>query len=259
MTISRAAGSQSRAAAPVNAGEDAGCDRNRIGRRMTKAKKTTRRTRRETLSEKTARARTIFRRLARAYPDAQTALGFSNPLELLVATILSAQTTDTRVNMVTPALFRKYKTAADYARSPAGVLESEIHATGFFNSKARSLRRMGAALAAEHGGQVPDTMEALVKLPGVGRKTANVVLGNAFGKDEGFVVDTHVGRLARRMGFTRETDPAKVEIDLVAVVPRGRRTLAAHQLILHGRKICQARRPQCDVCPVLPLCPRIGV
>jgi len=213
----------------------------------------------ETLKEKRARARKIFRRLAAAYPEARTALEFRNPLELLVATMLSAQTTDVRVNMVTPALFAKYKTAADYARAPAGVLESEIHATGFFNAKARNLRRMGAAIAAEYGGRVPDTMEALTSLPGVGRKTANVVLGNAFGKDEGFVVDTHVGRLARRMGLTRETDPVKVEVDLNAIVDRGRRTIAAHELILHGRKICQARRPLCDQCPVLPLCPQIGV
>jgi endonuclease III len=218
-----------------------------------------RRPKRETLPEKRARARKVFRRLARAYPDARTALQFSNPLELLVATMLSAQTTDVRVNMVTPALFAKYKTAADYARAAPGVLEKEIRTTGFFNSKARSLRRAGAAIAAEHGGRVPDTMEALVKLPGVGRKTANVVLGNAFGKDEGFVVDTHIGRLARRLGFTRQTDPVKVEIDLMEIVPRGRRALAAHQLIFHGRQICHARKPRCEICPVLSLCPRIGV
>ncbi|HEY6928105.1 MAG TPA: endonuclease III [Thermoanaerobaculia bacterium] len=217
------------------------------------------RSKRETLPEKRARARKVFRRLARAYPEARTALHFSNPLELLVATILSAQTTDVRVNMVTPSLFAKYETAADYARAAPGVLEKEIRTTGFFNSKARSLRRAGAAIAAEHGGRVPDTMEALVKLPGVGRKTANVVLGNAFGKDEGFVVDTHIGRLSRRLGFTRQTDPVKVEIDLMEIVPRGRRALAAHQLIFHGRQICHARKPQCEVCPVLSLCPRIGV
>jgi endonuclease-3 len=178
---------------------------------------------------------------------------------LLVATILSAQCTDARVNLTTPALFAKYKTAADYARAPAGELEEMIRPTGFFNAKARSLRRMGAVLAAEHGGAVPDTMEQLVKVPGVGRKTANVVLGNAFGKDEGFVVDTHVGRLARRMGWTRQTDPVKVERELNEIVPRGRRTVAAHRLILHGRAICKARRPLCEQCPVLDLCPRIGV
>ena len=176
-----------------------------------------------------------------------------------MATILSAQSTDKMVNTVTPKLFAKYRTAADYARSPRGILEKEIHSTGFFNSKAKSLRAMGAAVAAEHGGRVPDTMEELVALPGVGRKTANVVLGNAFGKDEGFVVDTHVGRLARRMGFTRQTDPVKIENDLNVIVPKGRRTLAAHLLIFHGRQICTARKPACPACPVEPLCPKVGV
>jgi endonuclease-3 len=163
------------------------------------------------------------------------------------------------VNIVTPGLFAKYRTAADYARAPAGELENDIKSTGFFNSKAKSLRRMGAAVAAEHGGQVPDTMEALLKLPGVGRKTANVVLGNAFGKDEGFVVDTHVGRLARRMGLTRLSDPVKVEQDLNALVPKGRRTLGAHLLIAHGRAVCFARSPRCESCVVLSLCPRVGL
>ena len=214
---------------------------------------------RETLQEKKARTRKILRRLAAVYPDAQTALQHRSPLELLVATILSAQCTDARVNQVTPALFAKYRTAADYARAAPGELENDIRSTGFFNAKARSLRRAGAAIAAEHGGKVPDTMEALVKLPGVGRKTANVILGNAFGKDEGFVVDTHVGRLARRMALTRHTDPVKVEQDLIALVPKGQRALAAHRFIFHGRQICQARKPRCLECPILPLCPRVGV
>jgi endonuclease-3 len=213
----------------------------------------------ETFEAKKKRAALVFRRLKRAYPDAKTELNHSSPLELLVATILSAQSTDKGVNLVTPALFAKYKTAADYARARRGVLEREIHSTGFFNSKAKSLRAMGAAIAAEHGGRVPDTMEALVALPGVGRKTANVVLGNAFGKDEGFVVDTHVARLSRRLGFTRQTDPVKIELDLNALVPKGRRTLGAHLLIFHGRRICTARKPLCDACPVDPLCPKIGV
>jgi endonuclease-3 len=213
----------------------------------------------ETFEEKKRRAALVFRRLKTAYPEARCALDHRSPLELLVATILSAQCTDVRVNMVTPSLFAKYKTAADYARSPRGVLEREIRSTGFFNSKAKSLRAAGAAIAAEHGGRVPDTMEALVALPGVGRKTANVVLGNAFGKDEGFVVDTHVGRLARRLGFTRESDPVKVEQDLLALVPKGRRTLFAHLLIAHGRTLCTARRPLCGECPVEDLCPKIGV
>jgi len=213
----------------------------------------------EPLEAKKKRTRLIFRRLARAYPDARCSLDFSSPLELMVATILSAQCTDVRVNQVTPALFAKYRTAADYARAPAGELERDIRQTGFFNSKARSLRLAGAAIAAEHGGRVPETMEALLKLPGVGRKTANVILGNAFGKSEGFVVDTHIGRVARRLGLTRQTDPRKVEDDLNLVVPRARRTMAAHQLIFHGRRICQARRPRCEACPLDPLCPRIGV
>jgi endonuclease-3 len=214
---------------------------------------------REPLEEKKKRAAEVFRLLARAYPDARCALDFSSPLELLVATILSAQCTDVRVNQVTPELFRRYRTAADYARAPAGELEEAIRTTGFFNSKAKSLRRAGAALAAGHGGKVPETMAELVALPGVGRKTANVILGNAFGKDEGFVVDTHVGRLARRLGFTRQTDPVKVEKDLNAIVPKGKRTLDAHRLIFHGRQICVARKPRCEACPVLPLCPRVGL
>lgn len=217
------------------------------------------RSRRESLEEKRARARKVFRRLAKAYPEARCALEHGTPLELLVSTILSAQCTDARVNQVTPALFKKYRTAADYARAPAGELETAIRSTGFFNAKAKSLRRAGAAIAAEHGGKVPDTMEELVRLPGVGRKTANVVLGNAFGKDEGFVVDTHVARLSRRLGFTRQTDPEKIEEDLIAIVPEGRRTMAAHELIFHGRRVCVARKPKCEVCPVNPLCPRIGV
>jgi endonuclease-3 len=215
--------------------------------------------RKETGAEKKRRAAAILRRLGKAYPEAKCSLTFGSPLELLVATILSAQCTDVRVNQVTPGLFAKYRTAADYARAPTGELENDIKSTGFFNSKAKSLRRMGAAVAAEHGGQVPDSMEALLKLPGVGRKTANVVLGNAFGKDEGFVVDTHVGRLARRMGFTRQSDPVKVEQDLNALVPKGRRTLGAHLLIAHGRAVCLARSPRCESCVLLSLCPRVGL
>ncbi|MDQ2978812.1 MAG: endonuclease III [Acidobacteriota bacterium] len=214
---------------------------------------------REAFEEKRRRARAVFSRLAEAYPDARCSLNFSSPLELLVATVLSAQCTDVRVNQVTPALFAKYRTAADYARAGPGTLEADIRTTGFFNAKARSLRRAGAALAAEHGGRVPETIEELTRLPGVGRKTANVILGNAFHKDEGFVVDTHVGRLARRLGFTREQDPERVEEDMNAIVPQGERTMAAHRLIFHGRQICLARRPRCEICPINPLCPKIGV
>jgi endonuclease-3 len=225
----------------------------------TKPPRGLRRAPRETPDQKSRRARQILRRLGKAYPEARCALNFGSPLELLVATILSAQCTDVRVNLVTPEIFRKYRTAADYARARRGELERDIRSTGFFNSKAKSLRRAGAAIAAEHGGRVPDTMEELLALPGVGRKTANVILGNAFGKDEGFVVDTHVGRLARRMGLTRQVDPVKVENDLNALYPRGTRTLAAHRFISHGRGVCQARKPACEKCPVLPLCPRVGV
>jgi endonuclease III len=213
----------------------------------------------ESFAQKKRRAAAVLRRLKTAYPEAKCALNHSSPLELLVATILSAQCTDVRVNLVTPRLFAKYKTAADYSRSPRGELEREIRSTGFFNAKAKSIRAACAAIAAEHGGRVPDTMEALLPLPGVGRKTANVVLGNAFGKDEGFVVDTHVGRLARRLGFTQEVDPVKIELDLNALIPKGRRTLAAHLLIFHGRRICTARKPLCGECPVNPLCPKVGV
>ncbi|HEY6050331.1 MAG TPA: endonuclease III [Thermoanaerobaculia bacterium] len=218
-----------------------------------------RRRTKENLEQKRLRARTVLRRLAKTYPDARCSLDFSSPLELLVATILSAQSTDVRVNLVTPALFGKYRTAADYARAAPGELEDDIRSTGFFNAKARSLRRAGAAIAAEHGGRVPETMDELVKLAGVGRKTANVILGNAFGKDEGFVVDTHVGRVTRRLGFTKQTDPVKVELELNEIVPRGQRTMAAHRLIFHGREICHARRPQCEVCSVNDLCPKVGV
>jgi endonuclease-3 len=214
---------------------------------------------RESLEQKKRRARQILRRLGKAYPDARCALHFTSPLELLVATILSAQCTDVRVNQVTPRIFRKYRTAADYARARPGELERDIRPTGFFNSKAKSLRRAGAAIAAGHGGRVPETMEELLVLPGVGRKTANVILGNAFGKDEGFVVDTHVGRLARRMGLSRQSDPVKVENDLNVLYRSGKRTMAAHRFISHGRRVCQARKPACERCPVLSLCPRVGV
>src|SRR5205085_1034675 len=190
---------------------------------------------RETFEERKRRAAAVFRRLKRAYPDARCALDHRTPLELLVATILSAQCTDVRVNMVTPHLFAKYRTAADYARSSPGVLEDEIRTTGFFNAKARSIRAAAAAIAAEHGGKVPATMEELLRLPGVGRKTANVVLGNAFGEPAGVVVDTHVGRIARRLGWTKHTDPEKVELDLNRLVPPESWVFLPHALIHHGR------------------------
>jgi endonuclease III len=214
---------------------------------------------RESAETRRLRAREIIRRLARAYPDARCSLEFRSPLELLVATVLSAQCTDARVNKVTPVLFRKYRTAADYARSPAGELEQDIRSTGFYNSKARSLRSAGAAIARDFGGRVPDTMEGLLSLPGVGRKTANVILGNAFGKAAGMVVDTHIGRIARRLGLTRNDDPVRIEEDLNAMIPPKARAMVAHRLIFHGRQVCTARRPKCEQCPLEDLCPRIGV
>ena len=194
-------------------------------------------------------------RLKTAYPKARTALYWSNPLELLVATILSAQTTDVRVNAVTPNLFAKYPTAADYAGADPTELEENIRPTGFFRNKAKSLRGMARALADDHGGEVPRTMDELVALPGVGRKTANVVLGNAFGIDEGVVVDTHVRRLSNRLGFTTQNDPEKIERDLMQTVPNRDWTLFSHLLILHGRSVCKARKPACVDCVVNDLCP----
>jgi endonuclease-3 len=209
----------------------------------------------ETPAERKRRTRSIITRLKREFPDAACALDHANPLELLVATILSAQSTDARVNIVTPALFAKYKSAADYAAADPDVFQGEIHSTGFFRNKTKSILGMAQALEERHGGQVPDTMEALVELPGVGRKTANVVLGNAFGKNEGVVVDTHVGRISGLLKLTKETNPEKIERDLMELVPRKDWTIFSHLLILHGRKTCIARRPRCESCRINDLCP----
>ena len=197
----------------------------------------------------------VISRLKDEYPDARTELNWENPLELLVATMLSAQTTDVRVNTVTEELFEKYRTAADYAGADPAELEADIRPTGFYRNKARSLQGMARALLDEHGGEVPRTMAGLVSLPGVGRKTANVVLGNAFGVDEGVVVDTHVRRVSRRLGLTAEKDPEKIEQDLLGVVPEGERTLFSHLLILHGRRVCKARKPDCPGCVLNDICP----
>ena len=197
--------------------------------------------------------------LKRTYPDAHCALHFSTPLELLIATILSAQCTDERVNQVTPALFARCPNAAALASMSQAELEKMIHSTGFYRAKARSLRSCAASLVADHQGKVPKTMEALHKLAGVGRKTANVVLGNAFGLAEGVVVDTHVGRLSRRMGLTRQHDPVKVESALVRLIPKKDWTLASHLLISHGRKRCNARKPDCTNCEVKTFCPTRGI
>jgi endonuclease-3 len=209
----------------------------------------------ETPAERKRRTRSILTRLKREFPDATCALDHANPLELLVATILSAQSTDARVNIVTPALFAKYKSAADYAAADPDVFQGEIHSTGFFRNKTKSILGMAQALEERHQGQVPDTMEALVALPGVGRKTANVVLGNAFGKNEGVVVDTHVGRISGLLKLTKQTDPVKIERDLMELVPRKDWTIFSHLLILHGRKTCIARRPRCESCRINDLCP----
>ena len=202
-----------------------------------------------------ARAPEIYRRLAAQYPDATTALDFRNPYELLVATILSAQCTDKRVNMVTPALFAKYPDPEALSVANPEELQEMIKSTGFFRNKTKSLLGMSQAITERHSGNVPSTMEDLVELPGVGRKTANVVLGNAFGRDEGVVVDTHVSRLSQRLGLSQESDPVKIEQDLMALFPREHWTMLAHLLISHGRQICDARKPLCEKCVVNDLCP----
>jgi endonuclease III len=206
-----------------------------------------------------SRCQAILRRLRGTYPHAHCALHHKNPLQLLVATILSAQCTDERVNRVTPLLFRHYRTAADFAAAPAGKLEAMIRSTGFFRNKARSIRHCCRALIEKHGGKVPDTLKELVELEGIGRKTANVVLGVAYGKTEGIVVDTHVLRLSRRMGLTRQTTPEKIERALMQIVPRKDWIDFSHLLIGHGRRRCIARKPDCTRCEVAPYCPRIGV
>lgn len=209
----------------------------------------------KTFLTRQARVAAILPILKRTYPDAKCSLDHRNPLELIVATILSAQSTDERVNIVTKDLFKKYRTAADYARAPQEELEREIRSTGFYRNKAKSLRAMAAALVEKHGGKVPQTMEELTALAGVGRKTANVVLGNAFCQNVGIVVDTHVTRVAGRLGLTKTTDAVKIELDLMPLVPQDDWTLFSHLLIFHGRSICQARNPRCEQCPIRPHCP----
>jgi len=200
----------------------------------------------------------ILNKLETMYPDAKCALDFSNPLELLVATILSAQCTDKRVNLVTPSLFKKYRTPKDYAQADLMDLMEEIRTTGFYKNKATSLKNLGKALMEEHGGKVPRAMDELVQLPGVGRKTANVVLGNAFGVP-GITVDTHMKRVSYRLGLTKNTDPEKIERDLMKIVPQKKWTEFSHQVITHGRQICKAPRPLCSLCGLEKLCPKIGV
>jgi endonuclease III len=203
------------------------------------------------------RARKINRELAALYPDAHTELNFTSPLELLVATILSAQTTDRGVNLVTPVLFAKYPTAADYAAADRAEMEKIIQSTGFFRAKTTSVIGLGQALCERFGGEVPGRLKDLVTLPGVGRKTANVVLGNAFGVP-GITVDTHFGRLARRFGWTAQADPDKVEQEVGALFPKSEWTMLSHRLIWHGRRVCHARRPACGACGIARLCPSFG-
>ena len=209
----------------------------------------------ETQAEKKRRAATIYRRLDKAYPDARIALRFSNPLELLIATVLSAQSTDATVNKVTESLFQKYRTPEGYLAAPPGELERDIHSTGFFNQKAKAIRGLARVVVEEFGGEVPDTMEGLLRLPGVARKTANIVLGNAFGKVEGIAVDTHVHRLARRLGLSDHDDPNKVERDLMTLFPRSTWFRLTYLLIEHGRNVCLAKAPRCEECVVHDLCP----
>ena len=211
----------------------------------------------ETPLARTRRARRIHRILAGTYPDAHCELDFTDPLELVVATVLSAQSTDVRVNIVTPELFRRYRTAADYAGADRGELETMIASTGFFRAKTNSLIGLGQALIERYDGQVPARLDDLVTLPGVGRKTANVVLGNAFDVP-GITVDTHFGRLARRFGWTEETDPVKVEHQVGAVFPKRDWTMLSHHLIWHGRRCCHAQKPACGACPIAAWCPAYG-
>jgi endonuclease III len=203
------------------------------------------------------RARRINRELAKLYPDARCELDFGSPLELLVATILSAQTTDKRVNMVTPTLFARYRSAADYAAADRGDLEKIIQSTGFFRAKTTSLIGLGQALCDRFGGEVPGRLKDLVTLPGVGRKTANVVLGNAFGVP-GITVDTHFARLAHRFGWTTQKDPVKIELEVGGLIEKSEWTMLSHRLIWHGRRVCHSRRPACGACGVAKLCPSYG-
>lgn len=201
------------------------------------------------------RAAELLKRLPGIYPGAHCELDFSNPLELLVATILSAQCTDKRVNLTTPAVFARCKTPQDYAAISQEDLEALVRSTGFYRNKAKNIRAMGAALVERHGGKVPETLDELAALPGVGRKTANVVLGNAFSKNEGVVVDTHVGRLAQRLGLTKFSDPVRIERDLMKLFRRGSWTDLSHWLIFHGRRRCAARKPDCAGCELRDFCP----
>lgn len=203
-------------------------------------------------------ARSIYRILTKEYPDARCELDFNSPLELLIATVLSAQCTDKRVNIVTPLLFKAFPNLESLAAAKVSEIEEIIHSTGFFRSKAKNIKALTIQILAEFDGEVPNTLAQLIRLPGVGRKTANVVLGNAFGIP-GLTVDTHFGRLSRRFGWSQETDPVKVERDVAKLIPEKEWTLLSHKLIWHGRRICHSRNPECEICPLAKLCPSAGI
>jgi len=208
--------------------------------------------------KKTDTAAKVLDILQREYPDARVTLNFQNPLQLLMATILAAQCTDERVNLVTKHLFKKYRTAADFAKADPHTLEEEIRSTGFYHNKAKSIIRCGQDIAEKFSGEVPRTLEDLTSLAGVGRKTANIILGNAFGQ-KAIAVDTHVKRVTHRLGWAKSDDPDKIEFELMEAIPKDRWPLACHQLVFHGRNICVAKKPKCSLCPVTKLCPKVGV
>jgi endonuclease-3 len=257
-TSSRAKASARTTASHVRSGARASAPARAAGRKPKPRRLVARPKRSRFRPPEPGRVAAILAILEAEFPDATTALDFGTPLQLLVATILSAQCTDARVNMVTPGLFARYPDARALADAPQAELEAMIRSTGFFRNKAKAIRACSADIVAKHGGEVPNTLESLTALRGVGRKTANVVLGNAFGVP-GLVVDTHVARLAKRLGLTRESDPVKIEFALMPVIPRERWSAFSHWLILHGRRTCIARKPKCSTCPLAPHCPRIGV
>ena len=207
---------------------------------------------------KKKRAQAIYRILSKSYPDVHCELDFKNPLQLLIATVLSAQCTDKRVNAVTPALFKRYKNVKDFAGADLRELQQIIKSTGFFRAKAKNIKGLSLAIVERHGGKVPNSLDELVKLPGVGRKTANVVLGHAF-DTPGITVDTHFGRLSRRFGWTKETDPVKVEFEVMELIPRKEWTNLSQRMIWHGRRVCHSRKPACGACPLQKLCPSFGI
>lgn len=209
-------------------------------------------------AERKRQAMAIYRILSKRYPNVNCELNFKNPLQLIVATVLSAQCTDKRVNSVTPALFKRYRTAKDFAAADLKELQTLIKSTGFYRAKAKSIKGLATQIVKEHGGKVPEQLDELVKLPGVGRKTANVVLGHAFGVP-GITVDTHFGRLSRRFGWTEETDPVKVEFEVMKLIPQREWTNLSQRMIWHGRRICHSRRPACGACPLAKLCPSYGI